>query len=173
MKEALSEARQSINQLRENEVTILTAEIGHGIVLFYFNTSLRGLQYLHEIYSNEQLKSLMQDILIMLLKTDDAVVDLRVATLRWNFSNYTNCLQQLCTFANLPILARVYEMAKQNQQLVAMCDDVRSLPIDQFPFELIEMILVRATSHLFVTINRRTPRAEVYTLATITSVSRL
>ena len=75
---------------------------------------------------------------------------------------------------NLPILSHVYAMAEQNQELVSMFDDVRSLPIDQFPFELIEMILVKATGHLFVTINRRMPaRAKVYTLATITAVSHL
>jgi len=60
-----------------------------------------------------------------------------------------------------------------NDQLVALCDDERSFPIDQFPFELIEMILVRATGRLFVAINRRTPRADVYTMATMTVVSHL
>ena len=61
--EALSNARQPLHQLRENEVTILTVEIGHSIGLFYFVTTLRGLQYLHEQYSNEQLKSMMQDVI--------------------------------------------------------------------------------------------------------------
>jgi len=155
------EARQRINQFRENEASILAGKIGHSIGLFYFTTSVRGLHYLYELYSNEQqLKSTMQEIFILLLKTDDSELDLRVDTLRWDLSNYTDCLQQLYTFSNLPILSHVYEMAKQNLQLVAMSDDARSLPIDQFPFELIEMILIRATGHLFVTINRRTPRAD-------------
>ena len=63
-------------------------------------------------------------------------------------------------------------MAKQNQALVSTCDDVRFLPIDHFPIELIEIILIRATGHLFVSINRTTPvRAEAYTLATMWAVS--
>jgi len=168
----VDEARQRINRLRENEASMLIADIGHSIGLFYFTTSLRGLQYLREMYSSEQLKSMMRELFILLLKTDDAVVDLYVDTLRWDLSNYTDCLQQLFALNNLQILSDVYEMSKQNQQLVAVCDDVRSLPIDQFPYELFEMILVRTTGHLFVTLNRKTPRAEVYALATIITVNR-
>ena len=53
-----------------------------------------------------------------------------------------------------------------------MC--VRSLPIDQFPFELIEIMLIRAPGHLFESIYRTTPaRAEVYILATMWAVSHL
>ena len=111
---------------------------------------------------------------IILLKTydaDDAALDLSVDILRWDLSNYTDCLQQL----NLPILSHVYEMARQNQVLVSKGDDVHLLPIDQFPFDIIEIILIRATGHLFhlfVSINRKTPvRAEVYTLATMWAVS--
>ena len=115
----------------------------------------------------------MQKISIMLLTiddADDAVLDLRVDTLRWDLSNYAHCLHQL----NLPILSHVYKMAKQNQAPISTCDDVRSLPIDQFPYELVQTILVRATGHLFVSINRTTPaRAEVYILATMMAVAHL
>ena len=49
---------------------------------------------------------------------------------------------------------------------------MRSLPFDQFPFELLKMILIRATGHLFFTINRKAPaRAEIHTLVTMTAVS--
>ena len=175
--ELYREARQRINQLLGNDVAILTAETGHSIGLFYFTTSIRGMQYLHEIYSSEQLKSMMQELFTLLLKnyeTDDASRDLRVVTLRWNPSNYIDCLQQLFTFTNLPILSHVYKIAKRNQQLAPKCDDVRSLPIDQLPFELFEMILVKAIGHLFVIINRTTPaRAGVYTRATMMAVSHL
>ena len=117
----------------------------------------------------------MQEIFIVLLKTDAAaIVDLRVDTLRWDLSNNIDCVQQLYTFMNLPTLSHVYEMAKQNQQHVSMCDDVRSLTIDKLPFELIEIILVKATGHLFATINMMTPaRAKVYTMATMMAVSLL
>ena len=115
----------------------------------------------------------MQDIFISLLDSAETM-DLRIDSLRWDQSNYTDCLQQLYTFTNLPILSHVCGMAKQNQERISISDDVRSLPIDQLPFELIEMILVRATGHLFVTINRTTPaRAKVYTLATMLAVSHL
>jgi len=169
--EMFQKATRPLDQLRENEVTILTSEIGHSIRLFYFTTSLRGLQYLNEIYSNDQLRIMMQDLFIILLESDDAVLELRVDTLRWDFSDYTDCLQQLCTLTDLPILSHIYEMSNQSQRLVNVCEDVRSLPIDQFPFELFEMILVKATGLLFATISRKTPRAPVYTRATITSVS--
>ena len=72
------------------------------------------------------------------------------------------------------MVSHFYEMTKQNQELVFMCDDVRSLPIDQLPFELFEIILIQATCHLFVSISRTTPaRAKVYTLATMMAVSHL
>ena len=159
-----------INQLRENDVAIVNAEMGHSIGLFYLTSSVRGLVYLLDIYSNEQLKSMKQELFIMLLREDAAALD----TLRWDQSNYIDCLQQLCAFINLPILSDVYEMAKHNQELVAICDNVRSLPVDQLPFELLEIILIRATGHLFVTINRTTPaRSEVYTMATMMAVSHL
>ena len=65
-----NEAEKRINNLRENEVVVLNAKIGHSIGLFHWTTSLRGLQYLHEIYSNEQLKSMTQEIFIILLGND-------------------------------------------------------------------------------------------------------
>ena len=39
----IDEALQRLNQLHENEMTLLTAQIGHSIGLFYFTTSLKGL----------------------------------------------------------------------------------------------------------------------------------
>ena len=72
------------------------------------------------------------------------------------------------------ILSHVYGTVNRSRKLVSMCDDVRSLLIDQLSFELIEMILIQATGHLFVTINRTTPaRTEVYTLVTMMAVSHL
>ena len=171
--ELVDEARRSLNLLGENDVILLTVEVGHSIGLFYFATSVRGLQYLNEVYSNEQLKSMMQKLFIALLKTDDAVPDLLVDTLRWDLSNYTYCLQQLYSYMDLPILSHVYAMVKRNQEHVSMCDDVRSLSIDQLPFELIEILLIQTTGHLFVTMYRRTPRAVVYTMATMMAVSHL
>ena len=101
-------------------MTILTAQIGHSMGLFYFATSLRGLQYLNEIYSNDLLKTMMQEIFIMLLNNDDTVMDLRVDTLRWDLSNDIDCLSQLFSFMSLPILSHVYD--KQNLFLsVMMC----------------------------------------------------
>ena len=173
----VDEARQRLNPLRDNDVAISTAETGHSIGLFYFTTSLRGVQYLNEIYSNEQLKSMMQGIFIILLKTDDAddaALDLRVDTLRWNPSNYTECLQQLCTISNLSILSRVHEMTEQSRKFFCTSDDMRSLPIDQLPYKLVEIIKIQAIGHLFVAINRTTStRAQVYTLATMMAVSHL
>ena len=114
----------------------------------------------------------MQEIFISLSRTDDVVPEICVETLRWDLSNYTYCPRQLFATMNLHILYHIYEIAKQNKDLVCPCDDVRSLPIDQLPFELIEMLLTRATG-LFVTIHRTTPRAEAYTLATMWAVSNL
>jgi hypothetical protein len=171
-KPLFEEAVERINELDENDVTILMAQIGHSIGLFFFATLLQGLQYLHETYSNEQLKSTMQEIFIMLLKTDEnTVLDLRVDTLRWDLSNYMDCLTQLYTFMNLPTLSRVYEMAKRNQELiVSNGNDVRSFHIDKFPFELIKMIILRATGHFFVTVSRMTPHAGMYAMATMMAV---
>ena len=147
--ELVEKARQRFNQLHENDVAMDMAEIGHSIWLFYFATSLRGLQYLHEIYSNDWLKYVMQEIFIdILLKTADAAVDFRVDSLEWDLSNYTDCLQQLYSLTNLPILAHVYGMAKHNHALVFKGNDVLLLPIDILPFELIEIILVQATGRL-------------------------
>ena len=81
----VNEARQRLNKLHDYEVTILKTEIGHSIGLFYFTTSLRGLQYLLETCSNHQLKSMMQELFIMLLKTDDVALDLHIDTLRWEW----------------------------------------------------------------------------------------
>jgi len=115
----------------------------------------------------------MQEIFVALLRTEDAVIDPRIITLRWEESNYNDFARQLYVRTNLPILSDVYKMAEQDRKLIRNSDEVCSIPIDLFPFELVEMILVTKTVHLFVTINRRTPRAEVYTLATMTAVSRL
>jgi hypothetical protein len=163
-------ARHHITELRENDAAVLCVQTQHSIGLFYFCKSLQGLQYLNKLYSTQQLQVMMQDIFISLLDSAETI-DLRIDSLRWDQSNYTDCRQQLYTFTNLPIVSRVYGMAEQNQRRISMCD-VRSLPIDELPFELIEIILIQATGHLFVTINRTTPaRAKVYTLATMMAVS--
>ena len=121
------------------------------------------MKYIHK------LELVMQEIFVSLLDHNETM-SLRVDSLLWDQTSYTNCLQLL----NLPTLSHVYEMVKHYEELGSMCDDVRSLPIDQLPFELIEMILIQATGHLFVTINRTTPaRAEAYTLATMWAVSHL
>ena len=92
-------------------------------------TSQRGLQYLHVIYSNEQLKSSMQELFIILLGNDATALDLHVDTLQCDQPFYIDCVQQLFIFMNLPILSLVYGMAKQNQELVPVCDYVRPLSI--------------------------------------------
>ena len=169
--ERLGELSELLDQLRAREVSLIFAQRQNSIGLFYLCRSLRGLQYLYEIYSTQQLNVLMQEIFISL--DSDGTMDLRV-NLRWDLSSYIDCLQQLYTFMNLPILSYVCEMTKQKQEFVSMCDDIRSLPIDQLPLELTEIILIQATGRLFVTINRTTPtRAAVYTLATMMAVSRL
>jgi len=174
MEELFDAVRQRrMNDLRDNGVTIVAANIESSIGLYFFVQSLEALHYLHEVYSTQQLSLMIQDIFVSLLNSD-AAVNVRVV-LKWDPSNYSGCLQRMCLLVHLPILSHVYRMAKRHQELIHATDtDPVSFNIDDFPFELVEMLLTSTAGHLFVTINRWTPRAgAAYTLATLCAVSKM
>jgi len=165
----LDDVRQRIDKLRENEATMVAARTQHSIALYYFCTSLAGLRYLED---NGTMKALMQDIFILLLRGKDSR-DLRLEKLAWNLSNINHCFQEMFTLLKFTTFPRIYRMAERLREITASHDEASSLSINDFPYELIEMILIRSACRLFATINRMTPRAEVYTLATLSAVTSL
>ena len=96
--------------------------------------------------------------------------DFLVDTLRWKMENYNNCAYHLCSSSKLPALSHVYRMAAES---IYEGDHRGTLHIDQFPFELLEMILTKATGRLYVTISRTRQPAEVYAFVTLLAVSLL
>jgi hypothetical protein len=170
-KNIFRELQRYEDELKTHDVDLLTVRQGNSIGLFYFCTSLTGLQYLHELYCIDQFRINLLEIFISLLNTDSAA-NLRVDNVQWKMSNYINCAQHLYDSNGLVEISNVYQLAQQRQD-VDIEYDVSSLRIDQLPFELIEMLLVKTAGQLFAAINQVTPRAEVYTLITLSMVSSL
>jgi len=97
------EVKRLITKLQNKEITLLSAKKGNNIELRYFCKSLSGVSNMYDMYFKEELKDIMQELFIALLKTEDAT-SLRIYSLPWvplNFLNfmetyrivrYSNCL---------------------------------------------------------------------------------
>jgi hypothetical protein len=148
-------------------VHLIHAKKQNSIGLFYFCLSLDGLQHLYELFSSGRLKEIVERIFTVLLNNGMPVV---VDRLRWDNHDYLNCLQYLYSAAELEVFYELYALPT-NTHLDLVDSIVSSLRVDQLPSEMLQLILNKAMSQLFVIIHRVTPRAAVYAMATVGGVS--
>lgn len=148
---------------------MIAANTKYSIGLFYFCHSLSGLQHLYDLFSSGQLKEVVGRMFTMVLNDITPVV---VDFLQWDIRDYINCMQCLCSSANLEVFGKLYALPTHTHlDLVEII--VSSLRVDQLPSELQQLILNKAMSQLFAIIHRMTPHAEVYAMATLCGVSTL
>ena len=94
----IDKLQQRLNELRNHRKPLIAAKKGNSICLYYLCTSLSGLQHLKELYFSGQLTSLLQEIFTQLLNKSGHTGNVRIDTMLWNQSNYTNCIRNLYSF---------------------------------------------------------------------------
>jgi hypothetical protein len=156
-------------ELESRDIDIVHLGTGRSITVFFLCRSSYALRHLFHLYENEQLKRILQHLYNELLCHCQAAV-VQVDSLEWEKTSYNECMCDFALSMNLPELSTVYRLALQTQ-IVAAHYDAFSLNIADLPIEMIEILLVKAAGQLFVTINRVTSRAEIYTLVTLCAVS--
>jgi hypothetical protein len=161
----------------KHDVGLLDAKTGNSVTLFFYCTSMSGLQYLHELFSSRQLEAIIENLFNTLLEAEQNAA-LQIDELKWEMRDYLRCMQHMCSLSQLPELSMIYELAQKQQEPLhntVPCSTAERdyLALMQLPYELTEEILVKALLKLFVKFNKTTPRAKVYAALTICAVSQL
>lgn len=164
-----SQVVQHVNELRGRGILIVSANSENSIGVLYMCLSLSGLQHLYDLYTSGQLKRIAEHIFTVLLNDEKAVT---IDSLQWNARDYVDCMQDICLTANLKTLSELYGLVKHIQR-GSLEHTVGSLYIEQFPFELFQLILTKTMGQLFVLIHKVTPLAAVYALVMMSAVSSL
>jgi hypothetical protein len=166
---------QYTKKFLEHDVRLLDSQTGNSVTLFFYCTSMSGLRYLHELFSCRQLEAISENLFNTLLGAEQNTA-LQIDELKWEMRDYLRCMQHMCSLSQLPELSMIYEMAQQQEPLhnKVPCSTVEldHLALVQRPYEITEEILVKALLVLFAKFNKTTPRAKVYAVSTIFSVSR-
>jgi len=164
----LKAVHRHIDDLERNDVDLVTARIETSIGLFYMCKSYEGLHYLYQLYESGELKCRLMEMFSLLLANDKSF---EINFLHWDMSNLFNCIQFTYKSHGLEVMSKIYSMAYITQRVAA----TRGVDFDiaGFPYELIEMMLTRTAVHLFKVLDKLTPRAEVYSITTLSAVSRL
>lgn len=168
-----AEVTQVVNELRDHGVETVAANTRHSIGVFYLCHSLAGLQYLGDLHSSGELERILQRAFTRLLNDGRSVV---VDCLLWDMRDYMRCMQDICAMENLTLFSELYELYQRSKcpSNPGSTECTRSsISVDQFPPELLQLLLLKAVGRIFVNMHRVTPLAEVYSLVTLGAVSRL
>jgi hypothetical protein len=165
-----------VTDLRSRDVQVVAATVGHSIGLYFICKSFTGLQHLYELYCSGQLKRTVEGMFTCLLDKGRPV---NLTSLQWRRSNCMKCFRFMSSSTGLPIFCEIYQLAENGEDNVPAAEDcdvlVNCSPSDLYaerlPFELMESIMIRTSACLYDVLNRKTPRAEVYTTATLCAVS--
>jgi len=175
-KPILKEVQQHMDLQQANDVPLIASVQGNGIRFFYLCKSLRGLQYIYDVYSSGQLKTVIQKLIILIdanFPDADGSVE-SIQSFQWEPSNYINCVSTLMSLSLIPEAHRIAQQALVLDNVSIRSDS--TMNIDEFPFELIEIMLIKAAGRLVNVINnvvRTTPRADLYALLILGNVSSL
>jgi hypothetical protein len=160
-----------IDELRQKDAELFATATGHSVHLYFFCRSLPGLWHLYELYSTGHLRLFVEDLFDLVLGTESQrMAKATVSKLLWDMANYSSCLQHLTYMAGLLELPIVYQLAQQASSPVREYESIKA-DLYSLPFELIEIILMKAAGQLFGVIGVIAPRAEIYTVTTFCSVS--
>jgi hypothetical protein len=94
-----------------------------------------------------------------------------VDRLEWNTSNYNNCSQFIFESEGMTVFSYIY-LSTHDERRPKTETPAVPLSFELFPLELIETLFVGAAMKLFVLFNMAVPRAQIYALASLCSVSR-
>jgi hypothetical protein len=159
---------QVLEKLRGEMCELIAVRQQTSIGLYFFCSSLSGLQFLRDLYASSQLKRIVNEIFVALSHKSHAA-SLQAENIEWDEENYRRCVKYLHSV----------QIKNSNNYLTQASNDNRpeniskSIPVDQLPFELIEVILMKSIGQFFVGIYTMTLDAEVHSAATFWSVSKL
>jgi hypothetical protein len=150
-----------------DDVQLIDVKRG-SIELFYLCTLLTGLQYLYELHISGRLQQLLHQVFILLMN-DGGVIN--VESFSWKMSEYSTSVKYMCSLRGMNVFSTVYTLAVETPN-IEPDNDATSLSFVGFPSELIELVLIKTVGKLYAIFNMVIPSAEVYTLATLSAVSR-
>jgi hypothetical protein len=162
-----AQVTRHMSELRSRGIDLIAVNTQHSIGLFYFCRSLDALQHVYGLFISGELKQTVERTVTVLLNEEKSVV---VDNLNWDWQDYVNGLQDFYGALNLKSYFELYDLAKC-VRLESTASGIRSLSVDRFPSELLQLILNKAMGQLLVIIHRVTPRAAVYAMATLGGVS--
>jgi hypothetical protein len=155
--------------MRSRDIHTIYVQKQNSIGVFYLCHSLDGLQHLFDLFFSKELEKTLECIFTLLLDSGKPVV---VHRLRWDVQDHMNGLRCLYSKVSLNMFSELYELASDTR--LGLADrTVYSLCIDQYPFELLQEILIKAVGQWFLTIHRVTSLAPVYAVASLCAVSAL
>jgi hypothetical protein len=169
IKQLFSQINECVDELRSRGVELLATVTGHSVALFYFCTSLAGLQHLYELYANGLLKTTIERLFNILLK-DYEHAQLHVEKVDWENANYLNCLQHMYYLMDLLQLSVIYQLAHRTHSAITKRES-SGVEMILLPMELEEILVIKAAGHLFTVINKLIQYAQVYTVTTLCAVS--
>jgi hypothetical protein len=164
-----AEIVECLNELNSHNIQLITAKTKNNIGLYYLCRSLDGLQHLYDLFSSGKLKEIVERIFTVLLNSGKPVV---LECLRWDFRDYINCLRSSYSSAGLKVFCELYGLPI-NMHLKWVDCTVSSLHFDKLLHELLELLLIKTMGQFLVVTQKVTPRAAVYTMATLCGVSKL
>jgi hypothetical protein len=161
---------QFVMELQNRDVQLIAAN-RHSIELYFACMSLDGLFYLECVYLSGELSVLLGSIFTALL---DNVRCVTVRSLVWKSANYVECAQHLYSGTGLVLHREMYQLLRCNHNLRTDTLSMHhALRIDLLPLEQKEILLFKALGQLHVMFNKLTPKAEMFTLISLSSVSKV
>jgi hypothetical protein len=152
------------------EIDLIGVNTRHSIALFYFCRTFAGLWHLNELYTSKRLQTVLCCTFTKLINCNRPVI---IKSVTWSRLNGAKCFKFFCTTLNLSVFTEIYDQAGHNRKQSGIRRRaVESGRIDQFPLEMIERVILKATAALFKTLFPVSPQAELCAVATVCAVSR-
>jgi hypothetical protein len=149
-------------------VQLIAIDKVSSIGLYYWCTSLEGLQRLTDLYTSGRLQLMLNQVFSSLL---DGSQSLLIDNLSWNRLEFFKCSQYMFESQGMSVFSEIYSLAqRKNYNDVSSIDF--SFSISQLPRELTEIIVIRSSALLFTILKAGNPLADVYVVATLCAVSR-
>jgi hypothetical protein len=153
----------------DNDLQLIGVKKG-SIELYYLCTSLSGLQHLYELHTSGRLQLLFNQVLTS-LTNESGLRLVKVDSFSLSISDYFKSMKYMCFIRGMSVFATVYELAGKTPNVDINRGTV-AFNFERLPSEVIEILLMKTVGKLYAIFNMVIPRAEVYTLATLSAVSR-
>jgi DNA-binding beta-propeller fold protein YncE len=150
-------------------VQLIAIDQVSSIGLYYWCTSLEGLQHLSKLYTSGRLQTLLNKVFSYLLHDSKSLF---IDDLSWNRLEFLKCSQYMFECSGMSVFSEVYSLAQRTKNSESSTDD-SLFSIGLLPCELTEIVVIRAAALLFTVLIAVNSLADVYVMATLCAVSRL